>query len=148
MDLEAKLYREGFVISSFSKRLNAFMIDELIVFLFVIGFFYNSFLQTNGSLVQIVSILNYFIISVVVSKILYHTIFIVLYGKTIGKMVAKIRVVDIYYLDNPDFKNSFLRAFIRIFSESLFYFGFLFALTNPFIQTIHDKLAKVVVVNG
>jgi uncharacterized RDD family membrane protein YckC len=87
------------------------------------------------------------IIYFIILKTTYHTIFIHLYGKTIGKMVARIRTVDIYLLDNPSWWQSFIRAIIRNFDEMFFYLGMLYALTNPFTQTIHDKFSKVVVIN-
>jgi uncharacterized RDD family membrane protein YckC len=62
-------------------------------------------------------------------------------------MVARIRAIDIYTMDNPDIKNSFIRALIRNFDEMIFYLGMLYALTNPLTQTIHDKISKVVVID-
>jgi len=96
---------------------------------------------------DIIKLTNSMILYFLILKTAYHTIFIHLYGKTIGKMVARIRAVDIYTLDNPSWKNSFIRAVLRNFDEMFFYLGMLFALTNPFVQTIHDKFSKVIVVD-
>ena len=95
----------------------------------------------------IIELTNSMILYFIILKTAYHTIFIHLYGKTIGKMVARIRAVDIYTLDNPSLQNSFIRALLRNFDEMFFYLGMLYSLSNPFVQTIHDKLAKVVVID-
>jgi len=147
MDLEEKLYREGFRISSFKKRVLAYSIDESFILLLLIAIFYNQFLESNGKLVVIVEVLDNFLMAYFIIKLFYHTIFIHLYGKTIGKMIIRNRVVDIFLLDNPSWKNSFIRAVLRFLDESFFYLGMLYSLTNPFIQTIHDKFSDVVVVD-
>jgi uncharacterized RDD family membrane protein YckC len=100
-----------------------------------------------GDMMAIISLTNSIILYFIVLKTAYHTIFIHLYGKTIGKMVAHIRAVDIYLLDNPSWQQSFMRALVRNFDEMFFYLGMLFALTNPFTQTLHDKISKVVVID-
>ncbi|NPA55339.1 MAG: RDD family protein, partial [Epsilonproteobacteria bacterium] len=64
-----------------------------------------------------------------------------------GKMVARIRAIDIYTFDNPSVLNAFIRAVVRNFDEMFFYLGMLYAFTNPFVQTMHDKVAKVVVID-
>ena len=147
MDLEEKLNREGFVPSSFSKRVYAYTIDELLVSLIIFAAFFNDFIAVSGDWMAIIQLTNSMILYFFILKTAYHTIFIHLYGKTIGKMVARIRAIDIFTFDNPSWKNSFIRAVLRNFDEMFFYLGMLYALTNPFIQTIHDKFSNVVVIN-
>ena len=147
MDLEAKLYKEGLFVTPFSKRVVAYSIDELLISMIIFAGFFNQFLAVSGNIMDIIKLTNSMILYFLILKTAYHTIFIHLYGKTIGKMVARIRAVDIYTLDNPSWKNSFIRAVLRNFDEMFFYLGMLFALTNPFVQTIHDKFSKVIVVD-
>jgi len=147
MDLEEKLNREGFQVSSFSKRVYAYTIDELLVSMIIFAAFFNQFIAVSGDMMAIIALTNSMIFYFIILKTAYHTIFIHIYGKTIGKMIARIRAVDIYSLDNPSWSKSFLRAVIRNFDEMFFYLGMFFALTNPFVQTIHDKISKVVVIN-
>jgi len=147
MDLEEKLNREGFSPASFSKRVYAYSIDELLVSMIIFVAFYNRFISVSGDMVALLVLINSMIIYFFILKTAYHTIFIHLYGKTIGKMLARIRAVDIYLLDNPSWKKSFIRGVLRNLDEMFFYLGMLYALTNPFVQTIHDKLSKVVVIN-
>jgi uncharacterized RDD family membrane protein YckC len=147
MDLEKKLEMEGFTPSSFSKRVYAYSIDELLVSLIIFVAFYNQFISVEGDMIALLEVTNSMIIYFIFLKTAYHTIFIHLYGKTIGKMALKIRVVDIYLFDNPSWNQSFIRAIIRNFDEMFFYLGMLYALTNPFTQTLHDKLSKVIVID-
>jgi uncharacterized RDD family membrane protein YckC len=147
MDLETKLNREGFTPSTFSKRVYAYTIDELLISLIIFVAFYDKFMSVADNFVKLIEVTQSMIIYFIILKTLYHTIFIHLYGKTIGKMVARIRAIDIYLFDNPSLGESFIRAFLRNFDEMFFYLGMLYALTNPFTQTIHDKFSKVVVIN-
>ena len=147
MNLEEKLNREGFQISSFSKRVYAYSIDELLVSMIIFASFFNQFILVSGDMMAIIALTNSMIFYFIILKTVYHTIFIHIYGKTIGKMMARIRAVDIYLLDNPSWSQSFLRAVIRNFDEMFFYLGMLFALTNPFVQTIHDKISKVIIID-
>ena len=147
MDLEAKLYKEGLFCASFSKRVYAYTIDELLVSLIIFASFFNQFITTNGDIMAIIKLTNSMILYFLILKTIYHTIFIHIYGKTIGKMVARIRAVNIYTLDNPSIKDSFIRALLRNFDEMFFYLGMLYALTNPFVQTIHDKFSKTVIID-
>jgi uncharacterized RDD family membrane protein YckC len=147
MDLEKTLEREGFTPSTFAKRVYAYSIDELLVSMIIFAAFYNQFISVAGDMMALLAVTNLMIFYFIILKTAYHTIFIHLYGKTIGKMVARIRAVDIYLLDNPSWRQSFIRAVLRNFDEMFFYLGMLYALTNPFTQALHDKLSKVVVIN-
>jgi len=147
MDLEEKLNREGFSPASFSKRVYAYSIDELLVSMIIFAAFYNQFIAVAGNMMALLELTNSMLIYFFILKTAYHTIFIHLYGKTIGKMVARIRIIDVYTFDNPSWGQSFIRAVLRNFDEMFFYLGMLYALTNPFVQTLHDKLSKVVVIN-
>ncbi len=64
-----------------------------------------------------------------------------------GKIIAKIRVVDYNHFGRITLTASFIRSFTRIFSEMFFYIGFVFAFFNDGKQTIHDKTSKTLVIN-
>jgi len=147
MDIKEKLEMEGLTPASFSKRVSAYSIDELIVSIIIFIAFFSQFQSLGDDIIAIVNFVNSIFIYLFLLKTAYHTIFIYLYGKTIGKMALKIRAVDIDTLDNPSLKQAFIRALVRNFDEMFFYLGMLFALTNPLIQTIHDKVSKVVVID-
>ena len=66
---------------------------------------------------------------------------------TVGKMLLKIRVVEIESATTPSLSVAFIRAMLRVVSETIFYIGYLMAYFNPLAQTLHDKIAKTVVVD-
>ena len=147
MDLEQKLYNENIKVASFAKRVYAYSIDELLASLIIFGAFFNQFMAVAGNMMALISLTSSMFFYFFILKTAYHTIFIYMYGKTIGKMVARIRTIDIYTLDKPNLSTSFLRAVLRNFDEMFFYLGMLYALVNPFTQALHDKFSKVIVVN-
>jgi uncharacterized RDD family membrane protein YckC len=57
------------------------------------------------------------------------------------------QVVDQNSFLKPDFIHSFIRAVVRIVSESLLYLGFIWGLLTKTKQTWHDKLAKTLVID-
>ena len=69
------------------------------------------------------------------------------YGASIGKIVMKIRVMEVMTLQNPNVLVALNRAVFRVVSEMFFYLGFLWGLMDPARQTWHDKTAKTLVVN-
>ncbi len=143
----SQLNREGLKLSSFNKRALAFMIDDMIISSIFAIIFWDEFKSISDpeALVLFVNSLFIYIISV---KTLYQTIFVALYGQTLGKMALKIRVINKEYLDEPSWLESFLRAFMRAISEIFFYLGFLWANFTPLRQTWHDKFAKTLVVDA
>jgi uncharacterized RDD family membrane protein YckC len=146
MSLEEKLFREDIKIASLNKRILAFTIDELVVSIILILGFADKIPATQNY-EQMIEFTNSLILYIVLLKFIYHGFFTFMYGKTLGKMVMKIRIIDINTLDKPLFGQSFIRSFLRIISEMFFYIGFLVAYMSPMKQTFHDKLTKVVVVD-
>jgi len=81
-----------------------------------------------------------------VAYTLYHWIFIAIYGKTVGKMLTKIRVIDMQTLDNPSWMRSLIRSIVRNFDEMFFYLGMAYAIVDPLNRAIHDIVGKSVVI--
>jgi uncharacterized RDD family membrane protein YckC len=147
-------------IAPLQKRVGAFVIDDILVSLFIFIIFYEQLAQigsevstmSESSFLGIQSSMNAFLVAnllpIVLLKVLYHTFFIWQGGKTLGKYVMKIKVIDLERGEHPDFLKSLLRASVRIVSESFMYIGFIVALFLPLKQTMHDKLTNCVVVNG
>jgi len=140
------LEREGLRLTSISKRSFAFLIDDLIVSLLVFVIFYDS-IASSKNVEEVILLVNSAFLYIISIKILYHTFFVWQYGATMGKMLFKMQVVDEKTFFKPDFSHSFLRAVIRIVSESLFYLGFLWGVFTKTRQTWHDKLAKTLVID-
>jgi len=139
--------RENITLATIKQRAFAYTVDEILIsILFMIIFFGK--IPQDATYEQTLNLLNSLFSYVILLKIIYQTFFIWYYGATPGKMMFKIRVISTIDLENPSIIYSLNRAIVRIISESLFYVGFLWALTNPKRETWHDKVAKTLVVNA
>ena len=144
-DIITKLEREELKVASLSKRIIAMTIDDMLISLLIVIAFFNSFAnaKTYEEMMILVDKLFGFIF---IAYTIYHWVFVALYGKTIGKMVTKIRVVDVETLDNPSHLKAFLRSFVRNFDEMFFYMGMAYAIVDPLNRAIHDIVGKCVVI--
>ena len=146
-ELENRLYREGIELADIKKRAIALFIDELLLsFLFMIAL-WDSFTQAKTT-EDIIIITNSFVLEYMALKIIYQTFFVLHYGASIGKIVMKIRVIEIKTLVSPNILVSLNRAIFRVISEMLFYLGFLWGMFDPNKQAWHDKTARTLVVDA
>ena len=145
-------------IASMQKRISAFVIDDIVVSLFFLIIFYDQIMgllsssANTGEVPKIsMEMMNSFIAENIVIvlgiKLLYHTILVWQNGMTIGKYVVKIKVISLHSGYRPSFQQAFLRASVRLLSESIFYIGFILAFFLPMRQTLHDKLSQCVVID-
>lgn len=79
-------------------------------------------------------------------KIGYDTIFIWRNGASVGKMLCKIRVVSLGLVDNPSFFAALLRAGGKYLGESLLFITYIFGAGDEFYRTLHDRLARTLVI--
>jgi len=148
------------VIAETNKRVWSFMIDDIVVAIFLIIIFYPQLTQIASDLPTVLTVsdiesfkekINQFLYNnlyIIVSlKVLYHTFFVWQNGMTLGKYFMKIRVVEQNSMKTPTLLTALLRASIRIASEAFLYLGFLLAFFLPLKQTLHDKLSSCVVVD-
>jgi uncharacterized RDD family membrane protein YckC len=145
-EIQNILYREDITLASIGKRSMAFFIDEMLLSFILIVALWDSFVNAQ-TIEAIISVTNSFVLEYMAMKILYQAFFVMQYGATLGKLAMKIRVIEIYTLDNPNVLVSLNRAIFRIISEMLFYLGFIWAMFDPSRQAWHDKTAKTLVVN-
>jgi uncharacterized RDD family membrane protein YckC len=94
------------------------------------------------------TIMNAAFFQIVIIKFIYQTFFVWYYGATIGKFVAKIKVIDFDHFGKVSLVNSALRSGGRIISEMVFYIGFIMAYYTDSRQTLHDKFGKTLVVDA
>jgi uncharacterized RDD family membrane protein YckC len=142
-------------IASNAKRVGSFVIDDMVVNLFLMIIFSSqiSALMSEIKVVDETAILmiNQFIVDniliIFAVKVLYHGILIWQTGMTVGKYVLKIKTVDQYSGMLPSVTQAFWRASVRLVSEMFFYLGFVFAFFSPLHQTLHDKLSNCVVID-
>ena len=145
-EIENILHREGISLASIQKRAMAYFIDELLISLVLILSLWDSINQ-NLTTQEMIVLTNTFILEFIVIKIGYQAFFIMQYGATIGKLLMKIKVIEIKTLDNPNVLVALNRGIFRVISEMLFYLGFLWGLLDKSRQTWHDKTSKTIVVD-
>lgn len=146
-DIERLLHREGLELASIQKRAVAFFIDEMLLSFLLIIALWSSFAEAKN-VEEMINLTNVYILEYMAMKIFYQAFFVMQYGATIGKIMMKIRVLEIRTGDNPNVISALNRAIFRIISEMLFYLGFLWGMFDPARQTWHDKTARTLVVNA
>ena len=134
-------------LASTSSRIKAFVIDDLLITFVMLALLWEPITSTNGDYLAIAMIMNEAFLQIITIKIIYQSFFIWYYGATLGKMSAKIKVIDFNNFGKITFSQSVLRASGRILSESFFYLGFALAYYTDSKQTFHDKVSKTLVVN-
>lgn len=145
-EIEKILHREEMTLASIKARSVAFLIDELLLSFLLIFSLWGSFSEANN-VEEMINLTNMFVLEYMAIKIMYQAFFTMKYGASIGKIVMKIRVIEISTLQNPNVLSSLNRAIFRVVSEIVFYLGFLWGLMDPSRQTWHDKTARTLVIN-
>jgi len=151
------MQHSSLAIASMQKRMASFVIDDIIISLFFMIIFYDqitaliSTANSGGEISTVtMELMNAFlaenIVIVFAIKVIYHTVLIWQNGMTIGKYIVKIKVISLDTEQRPTFQQAFLRASVRLISDTFFYLGYLMAFFTPMRQTLHDKFSKCVVV--
>ena len=140
------LDREQLILSTKQKRFAAFMIDEVILSVIWLSVIWDSFSGLE-SIEDKVLLVNSYVLEFMALKVIYHTFFVMQYAASPGKIIMKIRILDLQIVSNPSFLCAFNRAIVRVVSEIFFYAGFIWGLLDPTRQTWHDKTARTVVVD-
>jgi uncharacterized RDD family membrane protein YckC len=147
MSLADKLQREEKEIATLWQRIISMSIDDLLISFLVVIAFYDKF-NAIKTYEDALLLTDKLFIYIFMAYTLYHWIFIALYGKTIGKMIMKIEIIDIETFDKPNWYRSFVRSVVRNFDEMFFYLGMLYAIVDPFNRAIHDIIGKCVAIKS
>jgi len=140
-----KIEREGLKPASLIKRVIAMSIDDFLISFLVVLSFWDLF-SSAKTYEEAIILVDKLFVYIFLAYTLYHWIFVFLYGKTVGKMIVKIRVVDENTFDNPSVINSLIRSIMRNFDEMFFYLGMLYAVVDPLNRAIHDIVGRCVVI--
>jgi len=146
-EIEELLHRENLTLASISKRSLAFFVDEMLLSFLLIFALWDSFVNA-GSTEEIIILTSSFGFEYMMMKVIYQAFFVMQYGATLGKLLMKIKIIEIKTLDNPNVLVSLNRAIFRVISEMMFYLGFLWGMLNPTRQAWHDLTAKTLVVDA
>ncbi|MCI5967909.1 RDD family protein [Helicobacter sp.] len=144
--IEEILEREEIQIAALWKRVVAHIIDDLLVGMVIIGTHWESIAQNVENPEVLLSLLSSSWLILYAVRIVYHWLFVRYYGATIGKIVVKIKVIEMGLLDNPNVKQALIRSLFRALSEFLMYLPFLYVLTNFLHISLHDRMANTIVV--
>lgn len=145
--LDSLIQREQVSLASVRQRAAAFGIDELLLSLILIVILWDSMAKA-ATLEAMIAVTNSFLLEYMAIKIIYQTFFTMQYGASLGKIVMKIRVIEISTLSNPRFLSAFNRSVFRIVSELLFYLGFFWAMLDPYHRSWHDRTGRTLVINA
>lgn len=135
-------------LATINSRIKAFIIDDVLITLIILIIFWDTIANNGNDLATVLVLMNEFVLQVLVLKFIYQTFFVWYYGATVGKIIAKVRVVDYDNLSRVNLIQSALRSFGRILSEMFFYIGFIFSFFNEGRQTFHDKISKTLVIDA
>jgi uncharacterized RDD family membrane protein YckC len=136
-------------LASLRSRALAFVIDDILVTIIVMIIFWeNIFAVSQDMDAMMVLIETQLALPLIALKIVYQTFFVWYYGASVGKIVAKIRVIDANHWGRVSFLSSLLRSIGRVFSEMFFYVGFLIGFFNDGKKTFHDIVGRTLVVNA
>ena len=146
-EIENNLHREGIVLAQNKKRAMAFFVDEMLLSFLLVIALWDSF-QSAQTMEELIKITNTFVLEYMFMKIVYQAFFVMQYGATLGKILMKIRVIEVNTMQTPNVIVALNRSVFRVISEMIFYLGFLWGLLNPERQAWHDKTAKTLVVDA
>lgn len=146
-EIENILHREDLRLADTKKRAMAFFIDEMLLSFLLILALYDNFASAT-TIEEWINVTNQFVLEFMFLKIVYQMFFVMQYGATIGKIMMKIKVIEISTLDNPSWLSALNRGIFRVISEMFLYLGFLWGMMDPARQTWHDKTAKTLVVDA
>ena len=144
---EGSFRREESDLASIGRRAVAYAIDDILISLIFVVLLWEPISRAQNP-EQIAGIINGVWLLMAAAQIIYHTLFVWLYGASLGKMAVGIRVADAATLVKPGLQASFNRAVFRVVSGVVFYLGFVWALFAPMRQAWHDKTDSTLVVNA
>ncbi len=136
-------------LASLRSRAFAFVVDDVIVSLLILIAYWDMIVAASSDNEALATLMQTTLFAPLMAlKVFYHTFFIWYSGQTIGKRVAKIRVIDVDSWGKVNFLQALFRGFGRVISEIFFYVGFLIGFFNDGRRTFHDFTGKTLVVNA
>lgn len=146
-ETEELLYKENMTLAPIKKRAMAFLMDELLLSFVLIIALWETFTQAKTT-EEIIFVTNSFVLEYMILKVIYQSFFVMQYGASIGKILMKIRIVEVSTLQTPNVLVALNRGIFRVLSEVIFFLGFLWGILEPSRQAWHDKTAKTLVINA
>ncbi|STQ86004.1 RDD family protein [Helicobacter muridarum] len=98
--------------------------------------------SVNKSLI----ILLYYQLLCIGLEIIYGFLMLYFYGATLGQIVLNIKVVNIYDFDKPSLHQCMGRSIGKCLLGTTLYISFAIGFIDKWKRTLHDKLAKTIVI--
>ncbi|MFY9143368.1 RDD family protein [Sulfuricurvum sp.] len=146
-NIDSLMQREHLSLASIRQRAAAFGIDELLLSVIMIIILWDAISKAD-TFEAMIAVTNSFLLEYMAIKIIYQTFFTMQYGASLGKIIMKIRIIELTTLSNPSFLSAFNRSVFRVVSEILFYLGFVWALLDPYRRSWHDRTARTLVIDA
>ncbi|WP_394960413.1 RDD family protein [uncultured Helicobacter sp.] len=149
--IEQLLDREGFTLAPLQARILAYVLDICIISVVVSFMFWEELaalqiaLDSGKDLKDTAIALLWWVF---VFCMVYEMLFSMLYGATLGKVVMKIRIISIDFVDKPTFVQALVRALLKYIGSNVFYLTYLPAFDDVFRRALHDKIPKTLVISN
>lgn len=124
-------------LATIGSRVKAFVIDDILITLVFIMLYWEKFSATDD-MMALLMIMNEGVYQVLLLKFIYQGLFVWYYGATLGKIFAKIRVIDYNHFGRVSLFSSLLQSFLEL-SVKCFFILVLFWL----FLMIQNKLFKI-----
>ena len=146
--LASNLARENIQVAPRSKRMTAFMIDELLIQLLLLVIFWSDIQSGITDMQAFSELANQMVGTSMILVLFYHSLFTCIYGGTLGKIFVGIMVVNKDDFSRLSFPMALFRSIIRVVNGSFLYLGSLWAFFDPFNRTVHEMTSKSLVVQA
>ncbi|WP_237416213.1 RDD family protein [Helicobacter saguini] len=81
-------------------------------------------------------------------NILYNFIFLYYYGASLGQIIVKIKVVNVYNFDKPSLHTCMKRSVLKYILGTSLLIGFFPAFVDRFNRTFYDRMSKTIVISN
>ncbi|PAF45786.1 RDD family protein [Helicobacter sp. 11S02629-2] len=105
-------------------------------------------IKLASQLSEALGVVLWYIIMLFVVDVIYNSLFLYLYGASLGLLLVKAKVVDSTYFDKPRLTQAITRSVINYILGKTFYISFIFAPFDKFKRTLHDRWSSCIVINN
>lgn len=81
-------------------------------------------------------------------NILYNFIFLYYFGASVGQIILKIKVVNVYNFDKPNLHTCMKRSILKNILGASLLIGFFPAFVDRFNRTMYDRMCKSIVISN
>ncbi|HQZ34999.1 MAG TPA: RDD family protein [Ilumatobacteraceae bacterium] len=143
----------GLHLASFVRRIVGIVVDQIVITVPVFALFYAFGFMPKDAITEGRAV--WFTVTLTALGLTYETVGIWLWGRTLGKLLARTRAVSIVDGGRLGFVRSFQRSLVPTTLSAIPQVGpllgiavYVYAFFDPLRQGVHDKAAGSIVVHG